>query len=125
MVLLPFREVLQFKILTLLLHEFDKVRAIDQLQMPDTPVFVSMFGTVFGIDILAWINLYFKLMDAAFQSTVHDHGHHLGVTVLERLIFYINILRFCPLPDPVSVLPVFRAILGNMNTEKNLAAPRV
>jgi hypothetical protein len=125
MVVIPLGDVLQFKVFPLLFHELDKVGPVDQLKMPDPPVLVPMFGTVFGIDILTGINLYLELMGASLESAVHHHGYHFGVAVLEGLILYVDILRLRPFSDSVAVLAMLRAVFRNVNAEKDLAAPRV
>jgi hypothetical protein len=56
---------------------------------------------------------------------MHDRHRHLGIGVLDGLIFYIYIFRPRTLANPVTVLPVFGAVLGDMDTVKNLTAPGV
>jgi hypothetical protein len=45
--------------------------------------------------------------------------------MLEGLVLDINVFGLGPFSDPITVLPVFRAVFGNVNTEKNLAATRI
>lgn len=110
MIFIPIGNVLQLKILTLLLHKLDKVGAIDEFKMADAPVFVPVFRTVFGVNILSRINFYFELMGTPFKIAVHHHRNYFGITVLERLILDVDILRLRPLADPITILAMLRAI---------------
>jgi hypothetical protein len=105
------RRVFKLEVLSFPLHLLNKILPIDHLQMPDTSVLVTVLGAIFRINVLARINLYLKMLLATLQCTTHYHGHHFGVSVLEGLVFDVNILRLGPFPDTVSVLAVFRAVL--------------
>jgi hypothetical protein len=121
-ILLAFREVFKLKILPFLLHKLDEVRPVDELQMPDSSVFVPMFRAVFGINVLARVDFHFKLMRAPLKIAVHQHGYNLGVTVLKGLIFDVYIFGLGPFPNPIAILAMLGAILRNMNTEKDFPA---
>jgi hypothetical protein len=117
--------VLDLEVFAFPLHLLDQILAADLLQVPDPPVLVPVLRAILGINILARIDLHLKLVVAAFQGAVHDHGDDFGITVLECLVLYINVFRLGPLPDAVPVLAVLRAVLGNMNSEEYLAASRI
>jgi hypothetical protein len=88
-------------------------------------IFIPVLGTEFGVNILTRIDLYLKLIVAPFKRAVENHDDHFAVIVLERLVLDIDVLRLCPFSNSVPVLPVLRTIFGNMNPEKNLAAPGI
>ncbi len=82
-------------------------------------------GQYFRINILPRVDFHLKLMVAPFESTVHDHGHHFGITVLEGLVLDVDVFRLGPFPDAIPVLTVLGTILGNMDTKENLSAARI
>lgn len=104
------------------LHFLNQVFATNELQVANTFVLVAVLRAVLRIDILPGINLHFELMVTTFKSTVHHHGDHLGVGVFESLVFDVDVFGLGPLPDTIPILPVFRAILGNVDSEKDLTA---
>lgn len=119
------RRMLKFEVFPFLLHLLDEILAVDHLQMPHPPVFVPVLGTVFRVNILARINFHVKMLIASFKRTLHDHGHHFSIIVLEGLILDIDVLRLGPLPDTIPVLTVFGTVFRNVDTEEYLAAPRI
>lgn len=121
----PLFQGVHLEIFAFALHEFDQIFAADLLQEPDPAIFVAMVGAVLGINVLPGIDLHLELVVAPFELATHDHGNDFGVAVLESLVLYIDVLRFGPFPDPVPVLTVFRTVFGNMDPEKDLAAPRI
>jgi|WetSurMetagenome_2_1015567.scaffolds.fasta_scaffold81030_1 hypothetical protein len=88
-------------------------------------VFVPMLRTVFWIDKLPWINLYLELAAATFKGAIREHRDHFGIAMLERLIFYINILRFDLLLDAVRGLAMLRAVFCIRESEVFYCASRV
>jgi hypothetical protein len=117
--------VLDLEVLTFLFHLLDQVLAANLLQVSDPPVLIPVLRAVLGINILARIDFHLKLVVAAFQGAVHNHGDDFGIAVLECLVLYINVFRLGPLPDAVPVLAMLRAVLGNMNPEEYFAASRI
>jgi hypothetical protein len=112
-----------FKAFAFFEHLFDKILSADKLQMTYSAVLVTVFRAILGINILTRIHLYLKLMIAALQGACHYHCNDFGIVVLVCLILYVYIFRLGPLAYAVSVLTMFRAIFGNMNSEEDLAAP--
>jgi hypothetical protein len=90
--------------------------------MTNPAILIPMIGTVLGIYVLTRVDLHLKLVIASFERASHNKRYNFSVPVFVRLIFDIDVFGFRALADSVSVLSVFRAILGYMNPKKDFTA---